>query len=173
MLERHARQQSATSTATRAVKGWPGHLDDVLDEMEELQSVKKREALHSDRDDPGAVPSRDRSRPGRARAGCWPRCRTSIPEHQRILSLLKDREEKSKQIVRMEEKLAEFGIVRQSLVNSECVRIPDERGRADRADQAEPADADRARPVRRASAWGSGWSACSSTSTTRSRFRST
>jgi capsular exopolysaccharide synthesis family protein len=40
------------------------------------------------------------------------------------LSLLKDRDEKLKQITRMEDKLAEFDIVRQSLVNGECVKIP-------------------------------------------------
>ena len=48
----------------------------------------------------------------------------SIPAHQRVLALLKDREEKSKQIVRMEEKLTEFEILRQSLVNNDCVKIP-------------------------------------------------
>ena len=81
--------------------------------------------------------------------------------------MLKDREEKAKQIAQMEEKLTEFEILRQSLVNSDCVQHSRERDRADRADQAEPADADRDWACSRASAWGSGWSACSSTSTTR------
>jgi polysaccharide biosynthesis transport protein len=47
-----------------------------------------------------------------------------IPEHQRILALLHDREDKAKQRTRMEEKLGDFGILKQSLVNSDCVRIP-------------------------------------------------
>ena len=47
----------------------------------------------------------------------------SIPSIK-VLSLLKDREDRSKQIVRMEEKLMEFGIRRLSLVNSPCVKIP-------------------------------------------------
>ena len=49
--------------------------------------------------------------------------RKSIPEHQKILGLLHDRDEQSKQIVRMDERMMEFGILRQQIVNSPCVRM--------------------------------------------------
>ena len=48
----------------------------------------------------------------------------SIPEHQRILTMLKEREEREKQIVRMTDRLMEFDILRQQVVSSPCVKIP-------------------------------------------------
>jgi capsular exopolysaccharide synthesis family protein len=48
----------------------------------------------------------------------------SIPEYQRVMGLLKDRDEKAKEIARTEGKLAEFGILRRQLVSSPCVVIP-------------------------------------------------
>ncbi len=101
-----------------------------------------------DRDDPGAVPPRARSRPGRARQAAGQDARATMPEHQRVLALLNDREEKAKQIARMEEQADGVRDREAALVNSDCVKIPAQRGRADRADQAEPAHADRARPGR-------------------------
>jgi capsular exopolysaccharide synthesis family protein len=47
----------------------------------------------------------------------------SIPEHQRIINMLKDREERSKQIARMEERLMEFRILRLQIANSPCVKM--------------------------------------------------
>jgi polysaccharide biosynthesis transport protein len=98
-------------------------LRDVMDELEELQSFKQarvttptemileqyRRELEVDREEHEKLLAK---------------MQDSIPDHQRVLSLLKDRDEKSKQIARMEDKLAEFGILRQSLVNSDCVKIP-------------------------------------------------
>jgi len=99
-------------------------LDDVMDEIEELQSVKKeristpteivmeqyRRELEADREDHELLRAK---------------MQASIPEYQRVLSLLKDREEKSKQIFRMEDKLSEFEILRRSLVTNEWLKIPD------------------------------------------------
>ena len=49
--------------------------------------------------------------------------RESMPDHQRVLTLLRDREEKAKQMSRLEMRLIEFGIVKENLVNSDCVRF--------------------------------------------------
>ena len=48
----------------------------------------------------------------------------SLPDHQKVLALLSDRADKTKQIVEMEDKLAEFEIVEQAIVSNECVKIP-------------------------------------------------
>jgi capsular exopolysaccharide synthesis family protein len=48
----------------------------------------------------------------------------SIPEHQRVLALLKDREERARQAAQMEDRLRQFEILKGSLDNSQCVRVP-------------------------------------------------
>ena len=50
--------------------------------------------------------------------------RESMPEHQQALALFRDRDEKEQQKKRMQQRLDEFGIVREALLNSECVRFP-------------------------------------------------
>jgi polysaccharide biosynthesis transport protein len=50
--------------------------------------------------------------------------RESMPEYQQMLTLLKDREEKARQRSKMEERLAQFGIMREAMLNSDCVHIP-------------------------------------------------
>jgi succinoglycan biosynthesis transport protein ExoP len=47
----------------------------------------------------------------------------SMPDHQRVLALLRDREDKAKQISGLEMRLIEFGIVKENLVHSDCVRF--------------------------------------------------
>ena len=47
----------------------------------------------------------------------------SIPEHQKILAMFHDRDERSEQIVRMEERMIEFGILKMQIVNSPCVKM--------------------------------------------------
>jgi len=99
-------------------------LDDVMDEIEELRSVKKeristptemimeqyRRELEADREQYELLLAK---------------MQASIPQHQMVLSWLKDREEKSKQIFRMEDKLSEFEILSKSLVTTEWLKIPD------------------------------------------------
>jgi capsular exopolysaccharide synthesis family protein len=110
----------STDSSAREVAGL---LEEVMDEIEELQSFKKprmttptemildqyRRELDADREEHEALLAK---------------MQDSIPEYQWVSSLLKDSDEKLKQITRMEEKLAGFDIVRRSLVNGECVKIP-------------------------------------------------
>jgi polysaccharide biosynthesis transport protein len=48
----------------------------------------------------------------------------SLPDHQKVLAKFRDREDKSKQIVAMEDKLTNFKIVEQAIASNECVKIP-------------------------------------------------
>ena len=114
-----ARKFNSDPAAIKLARG----LDEALDELEELKSFKKKKLatptemimeqyhaeLEADREE---------------QAQLLAKMQESIPAHQRTMALLRDREERSKQIGQMQIRLAEFGIVKQSLVNSECVRIP-------------------------------------------------
>jgi polysaccharide biosynthesis transport protein len=98
-------------------------LDGILDEIEELNSHKPKVAanatemfmeqyrreLDSDKEDHDRLLAQ---------------MRESIPEHQQMLTLLRDREEKAKQKARMQERLDQFQILRASMSNSDCIRIP-------------------------------------------------
>ena len=98
-------------------------LDDVLDELEELRLFRKER-----RSTPTEMILEQHNRELEAdreeHEKLLAEMQKSIPEHQRILALFKDREEVSKQIVRMEDRIMEFGILRQQLVNSPYIRIP-------------------------------------------------
>jgi capsular exopolysaccharide synthesis family protein len=107
----------------RAAIEWAKVLDGIMDEIQELESFKPQTAssptemiLEQYRREIDA----DREEHGKLLA----RLRDSMPEHQRVLSLLRDREEKTKQVARMQEKLSEFKIVKEALVNSNSVRVP-------------------------------------------------
>jgi polysaccharide biosynthesis transport protein len=100
-----------------------GQLDDVLDELDDLRSFKKEKLatptelileqcnreLEADREEHGKLLAE---------------MQKSIPEHQRILAMLKDREDRREQIIRLKDRLMEFDILRLQIVNSPCVRIP-------------------------------------------------
>ena len=96
---------------------------DVLDELDELRSFRK-ERLSTPTEMILEQHNREMEADREEQEKLLAEMKKSIPEHQKVLSLLKDREDRSKQIVRMEEKMMEFGILRQSLVNSPCVKIP-------------------------------------------------
>ena len=100
-----------------------GFLDDVLDELDELRSFRKDKVSTPTEmflEQYNREMEADREEHEKLLADM----KKSIPEHQKVLSLLKDREEKSKQIVRMEDKIAEFEMLRKSLVTTPCVKIP-------------------------------------------------
>ena len=148
-----------------AAKEWAKTLEGILDEIEELSAFRPKQAgsptemiLEQYRTELDA----DKEQHDKLLA----RLQESMPEHQRVLTLLRDREDKAKQISGMEERLIEFEIVKENLVHSDCVRVPSKRGRADNPNQAEPADADRLWVVRqhRFRRWA--LCACSSISTT-------
>jgi len=98
-------------------------LDDVMDELAELQSVKK-ERISTPTEMILEQYRRELEADQEQHELLLAKMKASIPEHQRILALFKDRDEKSKQIVRMDDKLKEFEILRKSQANNPCVRIP-------------------------------------------------
>ncbi len=98
-------------------------LDAILDEIEELNSIKPRvvanstemileqyrRELDADKEDHEKL---------------LVQMRESMPEHQQMLTLLRDREEKARQKARMQERLDQFRILRAAMLNSDCVRVP-------------------------------------------------
>ena len=118
-MKKHIRHFNADPSVKRVA----GLLDDVLDELEELRSFRK-ERLSTPTEMILEQHSREMEVDREEHEKLLAEMQKSIPEHQRILALFKDREERSKQILRMEDRIMEFGILRQQLVNSPCVRIP-------------------------------------------------
>jgi capsular exopolysaccharide synthesis family protein len=98
-------------------------LNDVLDELDELRSFRK-ERLSTPTEAILEQQNRELEADREEHEKLLAEMKKSIPEHQKVLSLLRDKEDRSKQIVHMEERMMEFGILRQSLVNSPCVKIP-------------------------------------------------
>jgi polysaccharide biosynthesis transport protein len=106
-----------------SVKRVARRLNDMLDELEELRSFKKEKLL---------TPTelileqcnRELEADSEQHDKLLAEMQKSIPEHQRILAMLKDREDQSQQIARMRDRLREFDILRAQIVNSPCVRIP-------------------------------------------------
>ena len=118
-MKRHIRHFNADLS----VKKMPELLDDVIDESEELRSFRKGR-LSTPTEMILEQHNRELEADREEHEKLLGEMQKSIPEHQRILALFKDREEVSKQIVRMEDRIMEFGILRQQLVNSPYVRIP-------------------------------------------------
>ncbi len=114
-----ARNFNQDPTARRVSR----YLNGVLDEMEELQAFKKpslRAPTELILDQYRREEEVDRAE----QESLLARMQESMPDHLKVLALLKDREEKSKQLVRMDEKLAEFEILKSQVINSDCVKIP-------------------------------------------------
>jgi capsular exopolysaccharide synthesis family protein len=105
------------------VKRLAGRLDDVLDELEELRSVKK-EKLPTPNEIIMEQYSRELEADREEQDRLLAEMQQSIPEHQRILTMLKDREDRTQQIARMKDRLMQFDILSLQVVNSPCVRIP-------------------------------------------------
>jgi capsular exopolysaccharide synthesis family protein len=99
------------------------YLDGIMDEIQEIQSIKKQK-LSTPTEMILEQYRRELDADRQEHEQLLQKMQASIPEHQRILAKLRDRDEKSKQVVRMEDKLAEFEILRQQLVSNDCVRIP-------------------------------------------------
>jgi polysaccharide biosynthesis transport protein len=100
-----------------------GQLDDVLDELEELHSFKK-EKLSTPTELILEQCNRELEADREEHDKLLAEMQKSIPEHQRILAMLKDREDRREQIIRLKDRLIEFAILRRQIVNSPCVRIP-------------------------------------------------
>ena len=74
----------------------------MLDEIEELSAVNQKAVSQPDRDVPGTIPPEleaDREEHAKLLA----EMRESMPEHQEVLTLLRDREEKARQKTKMED----------------------------------------------------------------------
>jgi succinoglycan biosynthesis transport protein ExoP len=98
-------------------------LDHVLDEMEELQAFRKpnlRAPTELILDQYRREDEVDHA----TQESLLIKMQESMPDHLTILAMLKDREEKAKQIVRMDEKLIEFDLLKNQMINSDCVKIP-------------------------------------------------
>ena len=101
-----------------------GSLDGVLDEIEEMSAVKQKTAAANPTEMILEQYKTELDADREEHAKLLAQMRESIPEHQEVLTLLRDREEKARQKTKLEDRLAEFGIVQQALVNSDCVHIP-------------------------------------------------
>ena len=102
-------------------------LDGILDEIEELSSIKPRRTSSPTEmilEHYGEQYRREIEADKEQYDKALTEMRESMPEHQRVLSLMRQSDEKAKQIAKMRERLKEFDIVRQHLVDSDCVRIP-------------------------------------------------
>jgi polysaccharide biosynthesis transport protein len=122
MLEEMRRQIRGFNTDP-VVKRLAGRLDDVLDELEELRSIKKEKLATPNElimEQYNRELESDREEHDRLLA----EMQKSIPDHQRTLAMLKDREDRAQQIARMKDRLMQFDILSQQVVNSPCVRIP-------------------------------------------------
>ncbi len=106
-----------------AVQSWARSLDDVLDELDKLRSIKTDMAASPTEmliDQYNRELENDRIEHEKLLA----KMQDSIPDHQHIMALFRDREEKARQVARAEEKLADFEILKRSLVSSDCIRVP-------------------------------------------------
>jgi len=114
-----ARNPNQDPTAKRLSR----YLDAILDEIEELQSFRKPNLSTPTElilDQYRREEEVDRTE----QDSLLTRMQETMPDHLKVLAKLKDREEKQKQIVRMEEKLREFDILRNQVIHSDCVKIP-------------------------------------------------
>lgn len=98
-------------------------LNQVLDEIDELRSIKTemasspfemimeqhRKEIEADREEHDRLLGE---------------MQKAVPDHQRILAMISDRAEKARQVAKLDERITEFGLLEQSLVSTECVRIP-------------------------------------------------
>ena len=105
------------------VKRFAEYLNDVLDELDELKSFKK-EKLATPTEMILEQCNRELEADHEEHDKLLAEMQKSIPEHQQILAMLKDREDRREQIVRMKDRLTEFDILRAQIVNSPSVRIP-------------------------------------------------
>jgi polysaccharide biosynthesis transport protein len=116
------RKQIRNFNSDPTVKRVAGVLDDVLDELDELSSFRKErpstptemilEQYNREMDT-------DREEDEKLLA----EMQKAIPEHQRILALFHERDERSEQIVHMEERMIEFGILKMQIASSPCVKV--------------------------------------------------
>jgi capsular exopolysaccharide synthesis family protein len=102
---------------------WSQYLDETLDELEQLRSIRT-EMAESPTDMLIEQYNREIENDRIEHEKLRTKMQESIPDHQRVLALLHDREEKARQVARAQDKLAEFEIVKRSLESSESVRIP-------------------------------------------------
>jgi len=106
-----------------AANVWARSLDEILDELEKLRSIKTEMPASPTEmliEQYNREIENDRIEQDKLLA----KMQDSIPDYQSIMAKLHDREEKASQIAKAEEKLADFEILKQSLVSSDCVRIP-------------------------------------------------
>jgi len=119
----HMKRTIRNFNSDPAVMMWAKSLDDILDELENLRSIKT-EMASSPTEMLIEQYNREIENDRIEHEKLLGKMQDSIPDHQRVLALLRDREEKARQVASAEEKLVDFEILKQSLVSSDCVRIP-------------------------------------------------
>jgi polysaccharide biosynthesis transport protein len=103
---------------------WAREHDAILDEIEELRSVKTKTASANPTEMILEQYTRELDADREERDKLLAQMRDTMPKHQELLTWLSDRAEKARQIARMEERLMGFTIVKLALAASDCVRIP-------------------------------------------------
>jgi capsular exopolysaccharide synthesis family protein len=95
----------------------------ILDELDELKNIRTEVSLN-----PTELIleqfERDLEADKREQARLLREMRESLPEHQKVLDLIKEREEKARRIADMQVRLAEFRILANSPSATEFVKVP-------------------------------------------------
>ncbi len=107
----------------RSVKVLAGKLDHVLDQIESMRPIKTEMAaspIEMCMEQIRREIEVDREQHDQLLA----QLHESLPEHQRVMSLLADRADKAKQIADLEDRLRGFAIVKKAMISSKPVRIP-------------------------------------------------
>ncbi len=119
-MKRDIRNFNSDPAAIEAAKS----LDGILDEIAELRTDKSRIAVANPTEMILEQYRRELDADKEDSDLLLAQMRESMPEHQQVLTLLRDREEKARQRSKMEERLDQFRIMRQAMESSDCVRIP-------------------------------------------------
>ncbi len=123
ILER-IRHNSRKFNADPAAREWSAKLNGVLDEIDELRSVKTEMAatpFEMIMEEHRREIEADRAEHDRLLA----EMQKAVPEFQRIQALMADRSEKGRQVAKLEERITEFKILENAMANGDCVRIPE------------------------------------------------
>ena len=105
-----------------AAKHWAGMLDEVMDELDELQSIGTKPApnptgmildqyqreLEADKEEQGDL---------------LKKMQETIPAHQKILTMMREREDKAKRVSEMRRSLTEFELLSRTMTATDFVKI--------------------------------------------------
>ncbi len=122
VLERLKRTVRQFNTDPAALE-WSARLNETLDELEKLRSIKTK-VVSTPYEMIMEQNRREIEAENEEHEKLLAQMQAAVPEYQRIQTLMSDRTEKAHQLAKIEERIKEFEILKQSLVSSECVRLP-------------------------------------------------